>query len=322
MGESTRVLWAAGLSDESIGLLESALGAEFRRGLPEQLTSEDCVLLGSELGRADGAAFVQPFSACVALKRRGHGSVFLVAGPDETDANEIARYCLADGVLTRSGEGFEGLDRLQKSAGPASRAPSRVDALLEKLEADLASDDSGRADIARRIVERSEDSGILEHLTDPETGLFNGPFAGFKLDEEIKRANRFHQPLSVVLLDVGLEAWPEDSSSRMLLMGELAAVFLEGCRDIDVLARFSESVFLFLLPGTGSAGAEAVANRLAAELSERRFDGSVSIDPAFGVVTVPQPGIKDRRKLLALAENCLATARSGSGSDRVTVDTP
>ena len=42
----------------------------------------------------------------------------------------------------------------------------------------------------------------LENITDPLTGLYNRRYLDRRIDEEIKRAHRYHFPLSVLMLDI------------------------------------------------------------------------------------------------------------------------
>jgi GGDEF domain-containing protein len=150
-------------------------------------------------------------------------------------------------------------------------------------------------------------------LQDPETGLFDGPYATLKLDEEWKRAMRFHQPLSLLLLDLGPRLRSLDEATRRATLAEAAGVFLNECRDIDVLARFAPTVFLLLMPGTGPDGAEVVSKRILATL-DQRFGTALGLCPAGGLCSVPSSEIPDRRAFLAVAEACLRRAEaSGAG---------
>ncbi len=90
-------------------------------------------------------------------------------------------------------------------------------------------------------------------------------------------------------------------------------MFLNECRDIDVLARFTETTFLFLLPGTGLDGADRVALRMLHSLREREYGAGTRLDPKAGLVTVPATGISERRSFLARAEACLRVAQQGGG---------
>jgi GGDEF domain-containing protein len=98
------------------------------------------------------------------------------------------------------------------------------------------------------------------------------------------------------------------------VLAEAAGVFLNECRDIDVLARFQPTVFLFLLPGTGPDGATVLANRILAALRER-FSAGPSVAPVAGLCSVPSADVPDRRAFLAVAEACLArAAATGPGT--------
>ena len=92
-------------------------------------------------------------------------------------------------------------------------------------------------------------------------------------------------------------------------------MFLNECRDIDVLARFSPEVFLFLLPGTGAEGAKVLSERSVASLRER-LQALVSARPAGGLASVPSGDISDRKRFVAVAEACLERA-GGDGAGGV-----
>jgi GGDEF domain-containing protein len=213
---------------------------------------------------------------------------------------------MADGFLLLQPDGT--LLGSEQLAGAGHRAPS-IDALLERYG---AADMAGRSQVLERLLQFEQDDSWFAALQDPETGLLSGNYAALKLEEEFKRAMRFHLPLAVMLLDVGpgvtaLPAGPD----RQAVLAEIASVFLNECRDIDVLGRFTATTFLFALPGTPPAGAEALAARLLERLAERQFD--VELTLAAGLAAAPSPGIADRRDLLRLAEACLGRARRGGG---------
>ena len=97
------------------------------------------------------------------------------------------------------------------------------------------------------------------------------------------------------------------------MLAEASGVFLNECRDIDVLARFAPTVFLFLLPGTGPEGAEILGRRILTALGQR-FRGRSDVQAAAGLCSVPSSEVPDRRAFLAIAEACLQRARAGQGT--------
>jgi GGDEF domain-containing protein len=262
----------------------------------------------ADLSRAPDVAGHNAFSACREWKQRG-ATVHVAVRTDDPTGAQLARFVLADGVVRVAADGavlgMEGL-------APHDRARSRatIDALLARYGAAMRAD--GDSPVLQRMREWERDDSLLQRLQDAETGLFDGAYAALKLDEEWKRSQRFHLPLALVLLDIGAAAAAMPAGpDRRALLAEVAAVFLNECRDIDVLGRFTATTFLMLLPGTPPAGAEALVRRLLEALAERTF--AVALAPVAGVAAVPMPGISDRKDFLAVAEACLDRARSQKG---------
>ncbi|MFK7742879.1 MAG: diguanylate cyclase [Planctomycetota bacterium] len=244
------------------------------------------------------------FSAVPVLKQRG-AKVYVIVDAEDELAIQIARFVLVDAVLiwhSTTGE----LDA-HEVGGRGRSGPARpsVDDLLSRLQRDAG--ESGQENSLQRLMRFEREDGLLTQLQDPETGLFDGPYATLKLDEEWKRSHRFHQPLSLLLLDLGFPDATSEADRRAAL-AEAAGVFLNISRDIDVLARFSQDVFLFLLPGTGPDGAQVLSERIVAGLRER-LQGPFSATPAGGLATVPSAQIRDRKRFVAVAEGCLERAR-------------
>ena len=263
--------------------------------------SEDLVLLvatdTTETGRIAGG---NPLVACLDARRRhGHlGKVFLIAPAETPSVDALASFCLADGIVWRHADGLDGLGAISGDRDTASRVD--IDALLERLESDIQKRGEQAAERAlSRLKVGYDDESLLQHLTDPETGLYDGPFAAFKLDEEVRRSVRFHDPFSILLIECRMTDW---GAHRQMVLAELAGMFLDECRDIDAVARFDESTFLFLLPGTPPDGVRALAGRLGASIAERQFTGGIEPQVRFGVASAPGGSIRNRRDLLAAAE--------------------
>src|SRR5262249_61022631 len=127
----------------------------------------------------------------------------------------------------------------------------------------------------------------IDALTDPEPRFYNYDYLAYKLDEEFKRARRFEQPLSCVML--GFEGQVEEA-----VLARLSSIFLNAARDTDVLGRFDLSSFLFLLPNTGPDGAAVMARRIreAAEAENLRDLGGDRLALAVGLPPRPPPPVK------------------------------
>ncbi|MGE0143238.1 MAG: diguanylate cyclase [Planctomycetota bacterium] len=299
---------------------DAGLAASLRSfGLEVTHLSTESAVSAQGLGESDGCAVVldadhplgrNAFSECRRLKANPRRPVFIAIAADDAFSAEIARFCMADGVLVGGAADEFVLAKLgARGADVRPRQRPAVDALLSRLEEKLVDDPARVSSGLVRMLEGSAAESVAARFTDAETGLFDAAFAGFKLDEELKRAVRFHQPLALLLLDCGVAAWPVDATERAAVLAEVAGVFLEETRDIDVLARFSPTVFLFLLPGTGLDGASILATRIADSLREREFSASIRLAPAIGLATAPHPEVRDRRSFLARAEGALEQAR-------------
>lgn len=272
----------------------------------------DIVVIESRATAAQCAALPtgHAFGAVSVLKNVRGLIVYVVVDESDPIGAQLARFCLADGVLTVPACGELDVSVLRTSTPAARRAP--VDALLARLQGRLQPGQEVDSNLQRLLRFEREDS-LLNRLQDEETGLFGGAYATLKLDEEWKRSMRFHQPLSLILLDLGPGIERLEPARRRAVFAEAAGIFLNECRDIDVLARFAPTVFMFLLPGTGPDGAARLAMRMLDMLRERLVDVP-GLRPACGVSSVPSSDIPDRRAFLAVAEACLHRAEeSGAG---------
>jgi GGDEF domain-containing protein len=259
------------------------------------------------------------FSACKSLKEDRTISVFVVALAGDHIAAEIARFVLADGTLWFDRQ----TGRLDAAAmRPHEReAGRRIDGLLARLQGVLDESSDRSHSALERLLQFEREDDLMSRLQDPETGLFDGPYAALKLDEEWKRAMRFHSPLALLLLEIqGTQGALPKGQDRQETLAEVASVFLNECRDIDVLARFTETTFLFLLPGTGLDGAAVLARRMLDSLSQRTFGPGLWLRPAAGLAVVPAAGIADCRTFLSVAEACLRRARDAGGDSPLATD--
>ena len=302
-----RWFWVGSRPDVRQALCDVLGGEPTTDGLAE-VAGGDTVVIDPVAERSALAALPHghAYSGVRALKQQPGVRVYLVVDVDDAVGVQLARFVLADGVLGwRSATTELVADELVGFASRVRR-PS-VDDLLQRLQADAGA--GGQESSLQRLMRFEREDSLLTSLQDPETGLFDGPYATLKIDEEWKRAHRFHQPLSLLLLDLGLPSSIGDADRRAAL-AEAAGVFLNECRDIDVLARFSADVFLMLLPGTGAEGAATLSERIVAALKQR-LHGPVQANPACGLATVPSAEIADRRAFVAVAEACLSQALAG-----------
>lgn len=325
MATSTRLFYV-GSSDAIAAALADAMRAVPGRSLPAQVLDDDiCFLQGFASAADDSSVAALPggnaFAACRDIKARSRARVYVLVCAGDTVSPEVARFCLADGVLEVSDGTLVSDPRELASRLTPHRRRVSVESLLQRLERNLATDQARQASVVRKLLRAEPTGGLLEQLTDRETGLFDGAYAAMKIDEEFKRAVRFHQPLSLVLLDIAPEVeLPSEPVARRTVMAEVAGVFLNECRDIDILARFTETTFLFLLPGTGTEGASVVTRRMLGNLRDGQFHGGVRLRPYAGLASVPAAGVVNREAFLVRAEACLLLAKESGAADGLCAD--
>jgi YebC/PmpR family DNA-binding regulatory protein len=251
------------------------------------------------------------FAAVRGLKDQKGVQVFVVVESGDRIGGQLARFCLADGVLGHRAGARLDLAELEAAASRTAAKRPALDALLARLEAAAAQSERGASAVARLLQLQREDS-LVTRLQDPETGLYDGAYATLKLDEEWKRSRRFHQPLGLLLLDLGAGVGKLPAAEQQPLLAAAAGVFLNECRDIDVLARFAPTTFLFLLPGTGADGAVVLAKRMLAALGER-LPKRPEVRCRAGLAVAPSSQIPDQKAFLMVAEACLRAAETSGG---------
>jgi diguanylate cyclase (GGDEF)-like protein len=170
----------------------------------------------------------------------------------------------------------------------------------------------------------------LERLSvyDELTGLYNYRYLHTRLQEEFKRAERYHEPLACVVIDIDkLHDHNEKGGQRhgdAILRG--VADRIRRCvREVDVVARYGGEEFLVILPSTHLPGSMAVADRIWREVRGQSFAGETGqpcrVTVSIGVAMYPSPDIKTKESLLRAADTALMTAKR-EGSDRVCVFQP
>lgn len=143
---------------------------------------------------------------------------------------------------------------------------------------------------------------------DDLTDLYNVRYLNFVLDKEIKRSRRYHQPLSVLFMDLDYFKGVNDrhghvTGSRMLV--EIAAIIKRCIRDTDVLVRYGGDEYTLLLPSTDGAGAMIVAERIRVSIEKTEFlsdDGkTLRLTASIGVACYPEHA-REKKDILRMAD--------------------
>jgi diguanylate cyclase (GGDEF)-like protein len=190
--------------------------------------------------------------------------------------------------------------------------------MLERVHrAEREAEESRRQPMPVIPQEEVEDPGIP--LLDPETGLPDRHFFELALDGRVAAARRHLWPVTVVLLDIGLQPdADEDPESRGRALGAFAALLRQTLREADIACRLSGTTMGLILEDTAEEGGVWTAQRLQIALSKdvtrvRRLAAGVASYPSHGL----RPDEVLNRAEQALARACAAVAGHGLGEVEV-----
>ncbi|MFL5761629.1 MAG: diguanylate cyclase [Thermomicrobiales bacterium] len=164
-------------------------------------------------------------------------------------------------------------------------------------------------------------------LSDSITELPNHRALIARLTEEVERARRFKQPLSVCFVDVDAFKQINDTHGHQVgddVLREIGAMLRANARQIDIVGRYGGEEFVLLLPGTWTDDAQAFAERLRESVAITTFspqaDVEVRLSVSVGVAGLPEHA-SDRDALLKRADDAVYVAKR-SGRNQVSLFNP
>lgn len=178
------------------------------------------------------------------------------------------------------------------------------------------------------ISVEKENSRLLEQvqklaIMDPLTEIYNRRVFFDVANREIVRSIRYHNPFSVVMIDLDHLKQVNDTYGHPAgdaVLKEAVKVIKANLREIDTFARYGGDEFIVLLPETGLVGGQKVADRImtagdsslytfkdfeipvafSAGVAEFEFDLDHDIDDVIGRADKELYVTKYRRKLIQL----------------------
>ncbi len=171
-----------------------------------------------------------------------------------------------------------------------------------------------------RLAERVEKLAITDDLTQ----VYNYRFLKTALRREIRRAGRFGQEMSLIMLDVdNLKAYNDRHGhlrGSFLLKG-MAQLLSRNLRSFDLIAKYGGDEFTLILPQTAREGALVVAERMRSAVERTEFPlaprGAITI--SLGVSTFPSDA-SDSLGLIRVADQALYRAKQ-TGRNRTELKT-
>jgi diguanylate cyclase (GGDEF)-like protein len=173
----------------------------------------------------------------------------------------------------------------------------------------------------------TENARLLKLATiDGLTGLYIRRYFEVRYEEEFLRAQRYGEPLSIVLLDIDHFKSINDSYGH--LQGDkvlqAVAILIQAAirHDVDLAARYGGEEFILMLPKTDAQGAYALAERIRLNCQQQVFDVEgkvVHVTISIGIATLlTGKKILDKTRVVACADEMLYKAKQ-NGRNRVEV---
>lgn len=159
-------------------------------------------------------------------------------------------------------------------------------------------------------------------ITDGLTGLYVHRYFQSRLEEEVKRAERYKEPLSLVMMDIDHFKRFNDQYGHLggdAVLKAVAAVLRTGLSPSELAARYGGEEFTLVLPRVDKSAAleRAEALRQAVAAMKVDFDGqSLSVTVSLGVASYPKDAMT-KKGLIEVTDQALYASKE-NGRDRVT----
>jgi diguanylate cyclase (GGDEF)-like protein len=121
-----------------------------------------------------------------------------------------------------------------------------------------------------RLYEESSRLAIIDGVTE----VFNHRYFYNRLNVELKRAERYSRPLSLIMLDIDTFKKYNDAYGHLegdKALKKVADILKQDIRQVDMVSRYGGEEFTVLLPETDLTEAQKVAERMRAAIEDYKF---------------------------------------------------
>jgi diguanylate cyclase (GGDEF)-like protein len=230
---------------------------------------------------------------------------------------------------------INGIELVQQIKKPFPDLPVIIITGFGSIETAVQSMQAGASDFVTKPVDppvldfRLKKS--IEHAqtrrlayTDGLTSLDNYRSFHARLQQEIDRADRYHRPLSLIMLDIDYFKDYNDNHGHPqgdAILAQVATVLKNMSRTSDIVARYGGEEFAIILPETDKPSAEAFGNRLREEIEQHKFPGEEQLPTRVLTISVgiaSHTPSTSKEQLVAAADAELYRAKR-EGRNRVCV---
>ena len=153
-------------------------------------------------------------------------------------------------------------------------------------------------------------------ITDSLTNLYNRRYLTERLKAEFKRAKRYSEPLSCIMVDIDFFKSINDTYGHKCgdyILSKISLIIRNSVRDIDIPGRFGGEEFLIILPNTNYAGAINLAEKIRRQIEVYPFkfdERRINVTCSFGIATMKEESsIFSYETLIIRADNALYEAK-------------
>jgi diguanylate cyclase (GGDEF)-like protein len=175
-------------------------------------------------------------------------------------------------------------------------------------------------DAAALALDNAQVRARLEHQaqTDSLTGLYNHRHFHERLRSELRRANRAHDRVAVLMFDIDDFKRVNDVCGHAVgdeILVAVAEMTQSLVRSSDVVCRLGGEEFAIIMPSCGASDALGLARRLRQQLEAQPIDAAGEITLSMGIAQGPEHA-SNSRELVACAETAMMTAKA-RGKNRI-----
>ncbi len=141
-----------------------------------------------------------------------------------------------------------------------------------------------------RLFQKVEELSIHDGLT----GLYVYRYFKQRLEEEVRRAKRFDEEFSLMIVDIDDFKKYNDTYGHPVgdkILQELSKILLRNVRALDIVGRYGGDEFVVILPKLSRLKARDVALRIHRAIGEHRYhidDKPMSFTVSIGIASFPE----------------------------------
>jgi diguanylate cyclase (GGDEF)-like protein len=278
----------------------------------------------------------------IVLQREGYRVITAANGLEALEKLETEKVQIAlSDIMMPKMDGFELIKQVRGNPRLKSLYLILITARIQEGDRvrglDLGADDYitkpfsfsellARIRVGSRVVQYQQH---LEYQTqvDSLTGLFNRRAFENKINEEFERSKRYHNPLSVLVLDIDNFKTINDTYGHHggdAALVKISETFRERTRQSDFPSRYGGEEFVLILPETDQDSALQVASKIHDSIRESSFGTTArpfSLTVSIGVSSTSARFYSSWAELVEDADRALYIAKN-SGKDKVEIWQP